>query len=439
MKRNTLILLVGALALAALVYFLEIKPGRPRDEKGDTSKPAFNVTRDDIVAVTVTRGGQAVTAENRDGKWVITQPVNATADETAINSIVSGVANARIERTFSASEDDIKSYGLADPAVSIEVKLKNGEQHTVNLGGKDFSGLSVYGKVDNAREVSMLPSSLLTSADKSLDDLRDRSVLGASQFEINSLALTNEHGRIALDKDGADWKMKSPSDSPVDQSEISSLLSEFTSAKAEKVVAESDADLAKYGLDKPGVTLTARLQDGSERVVAVGSKNEDGYYAKTSDRPQIIKIGSGLYDKLNSKPSELLDKQIVKLKQDEITLLEIKNPNLSLVAEKKDNKWVVQTPADKKGKDLQTAKIFSALETKAKEVVDNPSASIKSRLASPPVVIQITDKSGKTTVVNLSSADGDDVYVNVKGRPEIYKVGKQVLEDLSFKAADVIN
>jgi hypothetical protein len=439
MKRSTLILLAVAIALAVAVYFFEIKSNRPRDDKSETSKPALDIDRDDIAAITLTRAGQTITIEYRDGKWVITQPVNAPADQTAINSIVNSIVSARIERALPASQEDMKSYGLNEPAVIVEVKLKSSQQHRLRLGSKDFSGLSVYAQLDDSDQVALLPASLLTNADKPLDDLRDRSVLGASQFEMNSLTLAGEHGSIVLSKEGSDWKIKSPFESAVDESEFDSLLSQIASAKAEEFVAETASDLAKYGLDKPKIKLSVRLQDGSERILVIGSKADGGYYAKISDRPQIIKIESALYDKLNVKPAELRDKQIVKLNKDELTRIEIKNPNQKILAEKKEDKWVVKEPTDKKDKELQTFKIFNALETKAKEVLDSPSAAIKSKLAKPPVVVQLTDKSGKVIVLNFSSADGDDVYVTVKGRPEVYKVGKQVLSDLSFKASDVIN
>jgi hypothetical protein len=439
MKRSTLILLAVAIALAALVYFWEIKGGKSRDEKIETSKPAFNINREEIAAITLTRAGQTITIEDRDGKWVITQPVSAPADQSAINSIINSITGAHIERSLAASEEEVKSYGLAEPAVIIEVKLKSGEQHRLRLGNKDFSGLSVYAFLDDSSEVALLPASLLTNADKPLEDLRDRSVLGISQFEMNSLTLSNQHGSIALNKEGSDWKIKSPFESAVDESEFNSLLSQITSAKAEEFVAETASDLAKYGLDKPKITLSARLQDGSERVLTVGSKADGGYYAKSSDRPQIIKIESALYDKLNVKPAELRDKQIIKLNKDELTRIEIKNPNQKILAEKKEDKWLVREPAERKDKELQTFKIFSALETRAKEILDSPSAAIRSKLLKPTVVVQLTDKSGKVTLLAISSADGDDVYVTVKGRPQVYKVGKQVLDDLSFKAADLIS
>ncbi|MFN7999960.1 MAG: hypothetical protein U0X75_02970 [Acidobacteriota bacterium] len=104
MKRSTLLILLAAVIAGATARLLpEIKPGKPRDETPDETKPAFKFQREDITALSVTRAGQTISLENKDGKWLITQPINAVADDSALNSLIGDVVSARIEREFSAS------------------------------------------------------------------------------------------------------------------------------------------------------------------------------------------------------------------------------------------------------------------------------------------------------------------------------------------------
>jgi len=99
---------------------------------------------------------------------------------------------------------------------------------------------------------------------------------------------------------------------------------------------------------------------------------------------------------------------------------------------------MIKEPSDKKDKEAQSSKFLDPIEsTRATEVLDKPSASISAKLGKPAVEARFTDKSGTTTTVRISAADGDDVYVRVDGKPEVFKVKKQLLDDLSFKAADV--
>ena len=439
MKRSTLILLLIAAATGLAVYLFEGKSGKSADEETEKAAPAFKFNREDIVSITLHRGGNAVSLENQNNKWVITQPVNAAADESAVNSIVGDLVSARVERDFPPAGGDLKQYGLSEPAVKLEVKLKNGETHRVELGSKDEISLSAYAKIDGSQKVALVPVNLLNDSDKSLSDLRDRLVLGATQYELSSFKIANDGGSYEIEKKESEWNIKSPVAGPADEGQISSLLADITGARAAEVVSESVDDPAKYGLDKSKVSITAKLNTGGERTVAIGSKVDDNYYAKVSDRPQLLKVNTLFYEKLNTKLASLRSKQFVKLNRDELTKVYIKNSNVTLVAEKKDDKWKITEPADKKDKEASTFKIFTPLEAQATEVLDKPSAAIAAKLAKPAVEVRLTDKSGKTTILKISSADGDNAYVKVEGRPEIYRVEKSTLDGLNFKADEAVN
>lgn len=441
MKKSTLILLLLAIVGGIAVYYTEIKPGKARDEEPDTSREAFKLNREDINQIVLTRGGQNVTFENKDNKWVITQPVSAPADDSNINSIIGDLVSARISRDIAASGADLKNYGLAEPKVKLEVKLKNGQSHKIELGDKDFSGNSVYAKVDGGQSVALLSGSLLTSADKDLNDLRDRTVLGAlSQYDIKGLKLNTENGLVSLDKQEEHWKLTAPVAGDAEESPVNTLLSDLTSAKATEIVSDSADDLAKYGLDKAKVGVTALLTSGGERVLSIGSKVDEQYYAKASDRPQIFKVDKAFYDKLNVKLADLRSKDILKVNQDEVTRVQLKNPNFSLVVEpdKDHNKWLIKEPADKKDQEASAFKIFTPMQSKAEEVLDKTAPTIAAKLAKPAVVMTVSFKNGKTSTVRFSAADGDSAYARVDGNPAVYKVGKLMVESLSFKLDEVL-
>jgi uncharacterized protein DUF4340 len=441
MKRNTLILLLIALVGGGAVYFLEVKPGKSGDEAApDTSKAVFNFKREEINELSLTRGNDkpiALGLENN--KWVIRQPISSPADETSVNGLIGDLVSARIDRDFPG--DNLKGYGLAEPSVKLEIKLKNGQTHRVDFGSKDPIGSFAYAKIDGGQNVALISASLLTSADKQLNDLRDRSVLGATQYELSSVKVTNESGSYELEKKDSDWIIKSPVEGLAEESGVTGLLSDVTSAKAAEIAGETIDDPAKYGLDKPKMTLTARLAAGGERSFSLGSKVDDKYYyAKTSDRPQLYKVDLSLYRALNTKLESLRSKSLVKLNREDLTRVQIKNPNLTLVAEKnKDGKWLVKEPADKKDKEAYSYKLIDPIETKATEVIDKPSGAITAKLAKPEVEIRLTAKDGKTTVIKISAADGESAYARVEGRSEVYKITKSMLESLSFKIDEAVS
>jgi hypothetical protein len=444
MKRSTLIILLVAALGGAAVYYLEIKDAKPRDAEPETSKPAFAFKREDLIGLTVNRKGQNVVLTAQDGKWAVAQPLSAPANQSAIDSLIGDLINTRIERSLPASPDELKSYGLAEPAVTVEVKLKDNKTHRIKLGAKDFSNQSVYGVIDDGKDVSLLPISLLTSADKSVDDFRDLAILGTvAPEEINSINVKNANGSFAIGKKDSNWFLKTPTETAADNSEVNNLLSEITSAKASSVASEIAGDLAPFGLNSPIVTISAQLQTGGERQINVGVKNEGDdktYFAKSSDRSQIFKIDQSLFDKLNVKVSQLLSKQLVKLNKDDVSRIQIKNENLTLVAVRNaDGKLLVKEPVAQKDKEVVATRIIEPISAaSASELIDKPTADIASKMSKPVVEVSLTTKDGKTTLIKISAADGDNVYVRVGGRSEIFKVSKILLDSLIFKITDVV-
>jgi hypothetical protein len=443
MKRSTLLIVLVAVIAGAVVYFLEIKDAKPRDETPDSSRPAFSFKREDITAISIKRPAGNVVLESQDGKWHLKEPVAAPINESAVESLVSDIANARIERSMPVSADQAKSFGLAEPAVTVEIKLKDGKQHTIRLGSKDFSNLSAYAYLDDAKEASLVPASLLTSADKSVNDLRDLTVLGGlSQYDVSNVAIRNSSGAFTLAKSGGNWVLKTPQEVPADETEVSSLLSELTTAKATEVASENASDLAPYGLDKPAVTITTQLSAGGEKQVSVGTTKTGettSYYAKSSDRAPVFKIDSALFEKLNAKPASLRSKQIIKLDSENLTRIWIKNSNVTMTVEKNsEGKWIIKEPKEQKDKEAILSKFTDAFDSsKATEVIDKPSASVLSKLSKPAVEVRYTTKDGKSTGVKVSAADGEDVYARVDGSATVFKVSKQLIDTLTFKAADV--
>src|SRR5262245_56210497 len=231
MKRSTLIILLIAAIGATTVYFLDYKNAKPRDEEPEKTRPAFKFTREEIASISIRRGGQTTNLENQNNKWVITQPVNAAADESTINALLTDLVNARIENEFPAPGGDLKAFGLTEPAVKLDVKLKNGQTHHIELGAKDPIGTSAYARINGSQNVATVSAGMLNDSDKAASDLRDRALIGAGQNEFSSVKVANESGWYELEKKDTEWTIKSPiqgAQGATDESQVSSLFSDFT-------------------------------------------------------------------------------------------------------------------------------------------------------------------------------------------------------------------
>lgn len=442
-RRTTLIFLVCAVALGAGVYFFDWKRGQAKEGlPADKTKPAYSFAASDLTSLTVTHPQKsseaAIRFTKQNGTWEIIAPIETGADQASVDGIAEGIASSRIAETEPGTPDRLKVYGLDPPDVVLDFQLRSGAKHELKLGSKDFTGVSVYAIVDNAKDVALLPESLLISSDKSLEELRDRSVAHFVSALVTSLALKNPSGELEATKDKDGWKFTRPTPEFADSESVDTLLAGVAAAKFTTVVSETPEGLTKYGLASPKVIFRT-TDDKGKTTLFVGKKEGEEYFARDPSRSMIFRIDSQLYKKLSQNYADLRDKRLVRLSSGDVTRFEIRNSNGTIVCTSKPGgQWVIEQPKDEQGKSASSWKFLDPiLQARAEEIFDHPSASLAAHLVSPQIQAVLTDKSGRKVTTQFSKASGDVTYAQTSEGHAIFKLKSQVLKDLDFKASDL--
>ena len=245
------------------------------------------------------------------GSWKITQPVDTAADGSVVDTSVGNLSSARITQTEPYAPDRLKAFGLDPAKIAAEFQRKNGTKDGVLIGDKVFDGSSVYAIVDGAKSISVLPDSVLTSTDKSLDDWRDHAVLHISSNQVPSLALKNSSGDMALAKSKDQWSFTKPAEARADQDSVEGLLNAVQNAKFTNVASEKPEDLGKYGLSSPAVSITTSDDTGKKFTLAIGKKDGNDYFARDTSRPMVFHVNSDLYAQLTKTFADLRDKKVL--------------------------------------------------------------------------------------------------------------------------------
>lgn len=444
-KKTTLLVLVCAIALGGAVYYFDWKSGKDEKPAADAPKPAYAIQASDVISVTLTHpvqpGEPAIQFAKHDGSWQIVQPIETGADQPTIDGIVDQIAGADILQTEPGTPDRLKVYGLDPPETSLEFQLRNGAKHALLIGSKTFNGDSVYAIVDGAKNVSLLPQLLSTSTARTLDDLRDHSVLHIDNSQIASFDLKNPSGEIVASKDHDHWKISKPGETLASQDAIDSLLQAVATAKMTSIVSEKPENLSRYGLVSPAVSFVAVDSKGAKSTLTVGKKDGDAYFARDLSRPMVFRVNGDVYKKLVERFGDLRNKKVLVADTEDLRQIQIRNANGSISLSRKvdsPEEWVFQAPDEQKGKTAASWKILDPLSgLTAEDVIDHPAANLLAQVASPAVSAILTDKSGKTTTIQVSKASGDFVYALASDSASIYKLKKEVLENLNVKAADL--
>ena len=277
-KKTTLFFILGAIILGAAVYYFDWRRSQKEGDKPavDATKLAFSIQLQDVTSLVIKHPANpaepALQFEKRDGVWQITQPIATPADQSSLDGIIDGLSSARTAQTEPGTPDRLKVFGLDPPALSLEFQVRVGAKHSVVMGKKDFTGILVYAIVDGAKDVALLPESLLVSSDKPLQDLRDRSVLHIASDKVVSFDLKNSSGQLSAKKEKDEWEFTKPAGSRGGAGTISALLASVGSAKWTTAASEAPDNLSKYGLVNPAVTLTAVDDKGKSATLSVGRK-----------------------------------------------------------------------------------------------------------------------------------------------------------------------
>jgi hypothetical protein len=444
-KKPTLAILGIAVVLAGVVYYFDWKNSNAA-LKVTPPKRAYSIQASYVVSLTLAHPNQpdeaAIHFAKRGGSWQIVQPVNTAADQSTVDGIVDQLASADVSGTELGAPDRLKAYGLDPPQASLDFQLANGSTHTLLVGNKTFGGDSVYAIIDGARQVSLLPQLLGTSAAKNLDALRDCTVLHFDSGVTASFTLKNSSGDIEAAKENQQWKLKEPANVFASQDAVDSLLKAVSSATMLSVASEKPDNLAHYGLANPAIWFTATDGKGTQSTLLVGKKDGDAYFARDASRPTIFRVKNDLCKKLSEKFADLRDKKVVHVDSADIQMIEVNESNGSIsLSRKKDSPddWVFDAPPDQKGKAASSWKIFDPLTSlTAEDVIDHPAPSLLALEAKPQLTATLTGKDGKMLTVKISKASGDFAYAQATDSPSLYKIKKDSLDALNVKPADLV-
>ena len=443
-KKSTLIVLVCAAILGGVVYYLNVKKNKDTKVTTDASKPALSLQASDVAGLTLSRpakaGEMAIRFEKKGGVWQIDQPVETGADESSVDGIVDGIAGARVSQTEPGTADRLKAFGLDPPEVSLEFQLRSGTKHTLALGEKDITGSYVYGIVDGAKTVSLLPESVLAAADKSFDDLRDRAVLHITSAQVASFELKNSSGEMDAAKQGSQWKFTKPTSAFADGDAVSSLLSSVENARAAGIASEKSENLGKYGLASPAITFTTTNDIGKKSTLMVGGKSGDNYYARDSSRPMIFSVNDAVHTQLVKMFSDLRDKKLAHFDPADMSRVEIHNEHGTIVAMRKnETDWTIDSPSAQKGKPAAWSKVIDPITAfQAQKVIDRPEANVTAQLAKPGIEIDLTDKNGKKLTLKMSKPSGEIVYAQISDSPAVYQLKKEDFDGLNLDASQAV-
>ena len=297
--RGLIVAVVVLAALAGVLYWSQHR--KPPAENATVPAATPAILKIDPSSATQLiikqKGSDPVTLKKTDGKWQITEPKTYRADQEAVVGVLSTLSALSADRVVEEKTADRKQYGLEEPAAEVDVGPRQ-----LMLGDDTPAGGDVYAGVTGDPRVFTVSSYTKTSLAKSLNDLRDKSLLTLNPDKVSRVELVKKGQDLEFDRTKDGWQILKPSASPADATAVNDLVRTLTNARMDLTgVATGFAQATPVG--------TAKLTGDSGVQTLEVRKNKDDYYAKSSATEGTYKVDSSIGQAFDKKPDDFQPKK----------------------------------------------------------------------------------------------------------------------------------
>ena len=297
--RGLIVAVVVLGALGGVLYWSQHRKPTEEVAPASTATVILQVNAADVTQLTI-KQKTSVSVEKADGKWQITQPAPYPADQEAVAGVLSTLSGLNADRVVEDKASDRKQYGLDPPAVEVDIAGKQ-----LLLGDETPAGGNVYAALAGDPRVFTIASYSKTSLDKSLNDLRDKSLLTLSPDKVSRVEVLKKPEEIEFDRTKDGWQILKPKPSTADSFAVNDLVRTLTGAKMDlSSASDGAADFARGT-----AVATAKLTGDAGVQTLEVRKNKTDYYAKSSVVAGTYKVDSALGQALDKKPEDFQSKQ----------------------------------------------------------------------------------------------------------------------------------
>ncbi len=466
--KTTLGLVVVAVLLAGFYYWYEVKGGEQRKAAEEAAQRIFQLKKDAVEAVTIKRGNEAIklTKDATEG-WMLTEPVRAKAEQRTVDEVLDGLVEGKRDKVVAEQASDLADFGLKEPSLVVEATVKDVATPTVlQFGAHTPTMNGYYAREGEQLKVLMVPTSLQSKFDKTVFNLRDKTVLALDQTQVKRVEVHHDDQLIAVESEGdKGWKMVAPLEARADKTKVNDLVSALNAAKVKEFSEETSQDLAKYGLNPPRWRLTFFIgDDRAEKSLLLGDEDtaKNGLNAKRGAMDAVFLVESKLLEKLPKEASDWRDRTLMAFKRDDVERVEIRDGDsvvemacVDNCGKIPDDRWQIRQPLVAKADAVKVRTLLRNLEElKAKSFVTEAATDFTPYGLDHPAVqihIGLKDKSAPVTVfLGREDADKGGRYLKLAERPAVYLIDTKDSADLvktapelrdlkllAFKARDV--
>lgn len=309
----------------------------------------------DLTKIEIARGGEDYTLDKKDGVWNLTKPANTRADAAKAEQLAGDLARLEsVEFVADApKEEDLdKVYGLAKAPLRATLYFSDAKKppQTLLVGQQRAGKDEWYARLDKG-SVFVIKKDVRELLDRDSLTYRPLDLWQVAPADLQEIRVQQDAGAYVLTRKDKDWRIAGPFEATATASAVEAITDEIARIKGEKFVAHAAKELAKFGLDKPYLSIEIAAKSAKETAkhkLLVGKpveKDEKNRYAQIDGDAAVFVVSDKLVSALAKSALDLLDRELVSVSTKSIQRVQTKGSTPFTLEQKKDDWHVTGSPA----------------------------------------------------------------------------------------------
>jgi len=422
--RNLLIAAVLLAVLSGAVWWSKRHPEAAQSTPATPPNPKLvDIPEAQVQSIDLKKKDGSLVAVQRQGdKWAITQPQPYATDQDAVNTLASSLNPVSADNVVEDKATDFIKYGLTTPSLTVAVHGKNGKTSDIIFGDDVPAGSLVYARVGTDPKVYAVSSSVKTSLDKGVNDLRDKRLLTFNSNNLSRIELLSGKSDIEFGKSNAnDWQIIKPQPYRADNFQVEELLRKLTDAKMDLSTSADDAKKSDTAFASGQPVASAKVSDTGGTQTLDVRKNKDDYYARSSSVKGVYKVSSDLGKELEKSLDDFRNKKVFDFGFSDPTKIELTGSPGDKTYNRSGTDWKLN------GQVMDPGSV-QAFVDKLRDLSATKFAT--SSFSSPVMTVGVTSNDGKRFEKVEFAKTSDGYLARRQNEPALYQLDNKTVNDI---------
>ena len=295
-KRITLIILVllSALTLGGYIILLnKDRQGKSEEGEKEASIPVTSLDSEKIAELSYASPDGEIHLIKENDTWKLLKEKEFPVNQTYVEDMIEGIVHISSTREIKG-ESDLSQYGIKKPSLSINVRLKDGDNIILKVGYKVPGNGGYYMKVEGKDSIYVVSDSVYTPFSYKKNELMAlEDAPSLSSDNITKLSVKNGDRTFEMEYKDDQWTILKPYESkvPANYSEAAALLDNYSDFTYKEGAEYKAYDLTEYGLNKPAATVTVSYTGGEDAGEGESDASAKGTSTEGSEDAKGTKAG----------------------------------------------------------------------------------------------------------------------------------------------------